>query len=140
LQGERGSAYGGVGRRPLVARAAIASGSDSWVWPGSPCPDVKDGAVDAEPPRQTLPITSTRDITMAQCEVCGNDYELSFEVIAAGNRHVFDSFECAIFMLAPVCDHCGVKIIGHGIQGNGAFYCCAHCARHEGETGAVDHL
>jgi len=101
---------------------------------------VGSGAVDAEPTRQALPIPPTRDITMAQCEVCGNDYELSFEVIAAGNRHVFDSFECAIFKLAPVCDHCGVKIIGHGIQGNGAFYCCAHCARHEGETGAVDHL
>jgi hypothetical protein len=23
---------------------------------------------------------------MAQCEVCGNDYDLSFEVITAGNR------------------------------------------------------
>ena len=30
---------------------------------------------------------------MARCEVCGNDYYLSFEVVAAGNRHVFDSFE-----------------------------------------------
>ncbi len=33
---------------------------------------------------------------MAVCEVCGNDYEMSFEVIAAGARHTFDSFECAI--------------------------------------------
>ena len=43
---------------------------------------------------------------MAQCEVCGNDYYLSFEVVAAGARHTFDSFECAIHKLAPVCDHC----------------------------------
>ncbi len=33
---------------------------------------------------------------MAQCEFCGNDYYLAFEVVAAGNRHVFDCFECAI--------------------------------------------
>ena len=32
---------------------------------------------------------------MAQCEVCGNDYDKSFEVMMAGQRHVFDSFECA---------------------------------------------
>jgi len=51
---------------------------------------------------------------MAVCEVCGNDYQLSFEVIAAGNRHVFDSFECAIQKLAQVCAHYGCRIIGHG--------------------------
>jgi hypothetical protein len=49
---------------------------------------------------------------MAKCEVCGNDYYLSFEVIAAGKRHVFDSFECAIHKLAPVCDHCGATCRG----------------------------
>ena len=30
------------------------------------------------------------------CEVCGNQYDKAFEVIAAGAHHVFDSFECAI--------------------------------------------
>jgi Rieske Fe-S protein len=75
---------------------------------------------------------------MAQCEVCGNDYYLSFEVITAGRRHVFDSFECAIQMLAPVCSHCGCKVIGHGIEANGTFYCCAHCARNEGATAVAD--
>ena len=76
---------------------------------------------------------------MAKCEVCGNEYYLSFEVITAGNRHVFDSFECAIHKLAPVCDHCGVKIVGHGIEANGTFYCCANCARQKGVTGVADH-
>jgi hypothetical protein len=33
---------------------------------------------------------------MATCEVCGNEYDKSFELIAAGARHVFDSLECAI--------------------------------------------
>jgi hypothetical protein len=77
---------------------------------------------------------------MSKCEVCGNDYYLSFEVITAGNRHVFDSFECAIHKLAPVCDHCSCKIIGHGIEADGAFFCCAHCARQKGVRTAVDHV
>jgi len=77
---------------------------------------------------------------MATCEVCGNDYYLSFEVIAAGQRHVFDSFECAIHKLAPVCAHCGCKVIGHGIEASDTFYCCANCARMAGAYGAVDHV
>lgn len=77
---------------------------------------------------------------MAVCETCGNDYHLAFEVIAAGQRHVFDSFECAIHRLAPVCNHCGCRIIGHGIEAGDTFYCCAHCATHAGAPGAVDHV
>ena len=69
---------------------------------------------------------------MATCEVCGNDYYLAFEVITAGQRHVFDSFECAIHKLAPICDHCGCKILGHGMESNGRFFCCAHCAKQSG--------
>ena len=76
---------------------------------------------------------------MARCEVCGNDYYLAFEVITAGNRHVFDSFECAIHKLAPVCDNCGVKVVGHGVDANGTFYCCAHCARQKGARTVADH-
>ena len=76
---------------------------------------------------------------MPVCEVCGNEYERSFEVFAAGERHIFDSFQCAIHRLAPRCEHCGCKVVGHGIEAEGRFYCCAHCARHEGVEGAVDH-
>lgn len=76
---------------------------------------------------------------MAQCEVCGNDYYLSFEVITAGNRHVFDSFECAIHQLAPICDHCGCRVIGHGVEANGTFFCSANCSRIAGVTAVVDH-
>ena len=53
---------------------------------------------------------------MAQCEVCGNDYDKSFEVMAAGVSHTFDSFECAIHKLAPQCSHCGCRIVGHGVE------------------------
>ena len=76
---------------------------------------------------------------MAKCEVCGNDYHLAFEVNAAGNRHVFDSFECAIHRLAPVCANCGVKVIGHGVDANNDLYCCAHCARQHGASDVSDH-
>jgi len=34
---------------------------------------------------------------------CGNDYDQSFEVTMGGRTLVFDSFECAIQALAPVC-------------------------------------
>jgi hypothetical protein len=77
---------------------------------------------------------------MAKCEVCGNDYKNSFEVRMSGKSHTFDSFECAIHALAPKCDHCGCMIIGHGIEAEGAMYCCAHCAKMSGERGAVDNV
>jgi hypothetical protein len=75
---------------------------------------------------------------MARCEVCGNDYEMAFQVVAAGQTHTFDSFECAIHQLAPVCEHCGCKVIGHGVEAHGAYYCCAHCAHAEGVKEIVD--
>jgi hypothetical protein len=73
---------------------------------------------------------------MARCEVCGNEYDKSFEVTMRGARHVFDSFECAIHALAPACDHCGCRIIGHGVEADGRMFCCAHCAHHMG-AGAI---
>ena len=77
---------------------------------------------------------------MAQCEVCGNNYDKSFEVISGGTAHTFDSFECAIHLLAPVCAHCHCKIVGHGIEAGGTFYCCAHCAKKSGVQGVDDRV
>ncbi|HEY6092304.1 MAG TPA: hypothetical protein VIV83_09955 [Gemmatimonadales bacterium] len=74
-----------------------------------------------------------------KCEVCGNEYYLSFDIVRDGTSYTFDSFECAIHKLAPTCEHCGCKIIGHGIEADGAFYCCAHCARESGVTAVADH-
>ncbi len=65
---------------------------------------------------------------MATCETCGNTYDKTFEVIVGGKSHTFDSFECAIQSLAPVCPHCHCRIIGHGVEEGGSVYCCAHCA------------
>lgn len=65
---------------------------------------------------------------MARCEVCGNEYHNTFEIVRGGERHTFDSFECAIHLMAPSCAHCNCKVIGHGVEREGAVYCCEHCA------------
>lgn len=75
---------------------------------------------------------------MAQCEVCGNDYDKAFQVTQGSETHTFDSFECALHALAPSCGHCGCRIVGHGVEVNGAIYCCAHCAGQAGATGVRD--
>ena len=75
---------------------------------------------------------------MGTCDVCGNEYENAFQVTVAGRTHTFDSFECAIHKLAPVCAHCACKVVGHGVEANGTVYCCAHCAHRAGITKIVD--
>ena len=75
---------------------------------------------------------------MAKCEHCGNDYDKSFTVTLGGKSHVFDSFECAIHVLAPRCAHCRCAIIGHGLEADGKCFCCAHCAQEAGVTGLRD--
>ncbi len=75
---------------------------------------------------------------MARCDRCGNDYDKSFTVSRGGSVHTFDSFECAISMLAPECAHCACKIIGHGVEARGEFYCCVHCATKAGVGGLRD--
>ena len=77
---------------------------------------------------------------MARCETCGNDYDKSFEVMMAGLKHTFDSFECAIHALAPECAHCGIKVVGHGVESKGEVYCCQNCASQEGVKGLKDRM
>jgi hypothetical protein len=71
---------------------------------------------------------------MAKCDLCGNDYDKSFQVTQQGKTFTFDSFECAIEKMAPRCEHCGCRIIGHGLEKAGTMYCCAHCAGKSGAT------
>jgi hypothetical protein len=74
------------------------------------------------------------EIVMPECELCGNDYDKSFQVVMRGRSHTFDSFECAIHALAPECAHCGVRIVVHGLEKDDRIFCCDHCAEHEGVT------
>lgn len=74
-----------------------------------------------------------QELAMAKCDACGNDYDKSFQVfVALGKTHTFDSFECAIHSLAPRCERCGLRIIGHGLEKSGRMFCCEHCAKLSG--------
>ena len=78
---------------------------------------------------------------MGRCIHCGNEYDKSFEVtLSGGERHTFDCFECAIHALAPTCGTCGVRIIGHGLESDGRFFCCGHCAEKAGVKGLEDRV
>jgi hypothetical protein len=75
---------------------------------------------------------------MGTCELCGNEYDKAFDVVVAGESHTFDSFECAIHVLAPTCEHCSCRVIGHGVEADGRIFCCAHCANAAGVAGVAD--
>ena len=77
---------------------------------------------------------------MAVCDVCGNDYDKAFEVTMGGETRTFDAFECAIHALAPTCEHCGCRIVGHGVEADGRMFCCAHCAERSGVEGLNDRV
>ncbi|MEY4616966.1 MAG: hypothetical protein RJB66_1926 [Pseudomonadota bacterium] len=76
------------------------------------------------------------------CEVCGNQYEKPIEIKMANESitHHFDSFECAIHQLAPRCQACGVRVLGHGVEVANSIFCGAHCARLKGYSHLVDHV
>ena len=76
---------------------------------------------------------------MEPCAACGNTYDRAFTVTTHdGQTHTFDSFECAIHVLAPTCAHCGIKVVGHGLEADTTVYCCDHCATADGVTGLRD--
>jgi hypothetical protein len=73
---------------------------------------------------------------MAICETCGNDYDKTFQVVHNGKA---DSFECAIHAPASTCAHCGIRIVGLGLEEAGTFF-CEHCAEGEGVHGLRDRV
>jgi hypothetical protein len=78
---------------------------------------------------------------MATCELCGNEYDKTFQIVMPdGATHTFDSFECAIEVAAPRCEHCGCRIIGHGVEADGRMFCCGHCAQRAGVSGVTDRV
>lgn len=77
---------------------------------------------------------------MGTCDTCGNHYDKSFDIVRDGSTYTFDSFECAIQALAPSCANCGCRIIGHGLENEGTYYCCDHCAEKQGVTGLRDRI
>jgi hypothetical protein len=55
-----------------------------------------------------------------------------------GRSYTFDSLECAAQALAPKCEHCGCRILGHGVEQDRSIFCCAHCAREKGKRNLRD--
>jgi hypothetical protein len=85
-------------------------------------------------------MTGEAPAQVGRCEVCGNEYDKAMQITVAGATHVFDSFECAIHAIAPRCEHCGCAVIGHGVEAEGHFFCCAHCAREKGYAELQDRV
>ena len=74
---------------------------------------------------------------MPVCDTCGNDYDRAFTVtLATGETMTFDSIECAAHKISPSCAHCGVRVLGHGLEDGDRVFCCDHCA----EASGVDWL
>src|SRR4029450_12754845 len=74
------------------------------------------------------------EATLATCDVCGKDYDKSFEIRRGPVTYTFDCFECAIHRLAPQCAHCACRVIGHGVESEGQIYCRASWARNHALT------
>lgn len=64
---------------------------------------------------------------MTVCDSCGNHDGNLFTIMRGAETGTFDSFECAIHVMAPQCGHCGCPILGHGIKNDAGLYCCEHC-------------
>lgn len=78
---------------------------------------------------------------MPVCATCGNAYDKAFTVTTfQGETFTFDSVECMAQKIAPTCKRCGIRILGHGLEVPGAFYCCDHCAEADGVRGLRDRL
>lgn len=75
---------------------------------------------------------------MGICDTCGNEYDKTFAVTRGEETGTFDSFECAVSAMAPVCGHCGCRVLGHGVEADGVVYCCASCARRSADADLSD--
>ena len=115
-----------------LAEPAMAGATKEGVEPAIPA------MTEAGPTTATSAATKAPTRPTRRCDTCGNVYDKTFQVTTAERTYVFDSLECAAHALAPRCAHCSCRILGHGVESNGAMYCCAHCAKASGADGLRD--
>ncbi len=73
------------------------------------------------------------------CAICGNFYDKAFSVTTFdGATSVFDSIECAAMWLAPECETCRTRILGHGVESDEGVFCSAFCAQAAGDERLID--
>ena len=120
--------------RPATRTAAIAV-----VGAGRPrrITSPQEPAVTASGYAHTPRRKAQREVAMARCETCGNDYDKAFQVSMNGTDPHLRQLRCAIHALAPTCENCGIRIVGHGLEKDGTFFCCEHCAEVVGVTGSA---
>ena len=71
-----------------------------------------------------------RETTWANVKCAGTTNDKAFVIRAAdGSEHTFDNFGCAVYLLAPRCEHCDSMIIGHAEEVDGRMFSSALCAR-----------
>jgi hypothetical protein len=67
---------------------------------------------------------------MSRCVGCGNVEGQLFTVTLYDTVELtFDSVQCALPFIAPVCAECFCQILGRGIALDDEIYCSASCAR-----------
>ena len=69
---------------------------------------------------------------MGRCATCGGEYNRTMDIRLNGLTSTYDCFECAIHALAPTCEHCGCRVIAHGVERDGKIFCCTYCAKQTG--------
>ena len=102
-------------------------------------PDQTDTLANEAPVTIPAPVGDGGEFS-GTCSVCGNHYDKAFTIVHRAGTSVFDCFECAIHALAPTCTRCGCRVVGHGMESEGAIFCCSHCAGAHGVTGLRDRV
>ena len=75
---------------------------------------------------------------------CAARVHAGSESLIVGRDYAVSSYTSAQTGLRPDaeihCEHCGVRIVGHGLEKDGRMFCCDHCAEGEGVTELRDQV
>lgn len=65
---------------------------------------------------------------MTACDTCGSDTGVLFTVTQDDRSGTFDTLQCAAHAIAPTCERCGCRILGHPVRRGPEVFCSTHCA------------